>query len=653
MLRRLLFYLVVLAIVALVLWYLAAAVLDIKSTVLTEYKALFWVVLGVVVAIIVLRFWGAAILIGTYKVINLVIPWHKLPLPLSVLNLDAFRFRMRKRNLYDTPSNATEPLPWNPSVVTARTADGSYNDLSEPNMGRAGMRFGRNFPIDKTHPDYGNLFRPNPREISRKLMTRDIFRPAETLNMLAAAWIQFMVHGWMNHEQQVGKYHPIPLPEGDDWHEDPMKIRKTLPDSPETGDAPPTFVNTESHWWDESQVYGSDLDRQKSLRTGESGKMNVKDGRLLEQEEARLKGIDQTGFFDNYWVGLSMFHTLFTLEHNAICDALAQAYPTWEDAELFETARLINCALIAKIHTVEWTPALLAHPTLRVSMNANWWGLFGERIRRTFGRLSDREELSGLMGSPTDHHAASFSLTEEFTAVYRMHPLIPDVYDFYCVSNGDFLETLGFGEIEANNTRPVIDRIGMDNLIYSFGLSHPGAITLHNFPRSLQRLKRLDSDEGTFVDLASIDILRDRERGIPRYNQFRKLCHMRPVKSFDQLTANPQWAKEMAEVYDHDIDLVDTMVGLLAEPPPKGFAFSDTAFRIFVLMASRRLKSDRFFTIDYRPEVYTQLGLDWIDDNELPSVLLRHYPSLAPVLYGVTNGFAPWSTVRLTKPIER
>ena len=39
------------------------------------------------------------------------------------------------------------------------------------------------------------------------------------------------------------------------------------------------------------------------------------------------------------------------------------------------------------------------------------------------------------------------------------------------------------------------------------------------------------------------------------------------------------------------------MVGLLAETPPEGFGFSDTAFRIFILMASRRLQSDRFLTV--------------------------------------------------------
>ena len=81
---------------------------------------------------------------------------------------------------------------------------------------------------------------------------------------------------------------------------------------------------------------------------------------------------------------------------------------------------------------------------------------------------------------------------------------------------------------------------------------------------------------------------------------------------------------------------------MFAEKRPQGFAFSDTAFRIFILMASRRLNSDRFFTDDYTPEVYTQAGLDWIADNSMATVLLRHHPELAAALQGVTNGFAAW-----------
>jgi hypothetical protein len=87
------------------------------------------------------------------------------------------------------------------------------------------------------------------------------------------------------------------------------------------------------------------------------------------------------------------------------------------------------------------------------------------------------------------------------------------------------------------------------------------------------------------------------------------------------------------------------MVGMFAEDLPEGFGFSDTAFRIFILMASRRLKSDRFFTKDYTAATYTQLGLDWIDNNSMLTVLRRHHPSLATALFGVNNAFAPWRKV--------
>ena len=113
---------------------------------------------------------------------------------------------------------------------------------------------------------------------------------------------------------------------------------------------------------------------------------------------------------------------------------------------------------------------------------------------------------------------------------------------------------------------------------------------LHNYPQSLQHITRPD---GEVIDLAAIDVLRNRERGVPRYNEFRRLLHMKAPKTFEELTTNPVWAQELREVYDGDIEKVDLLVGSYAEPLPKGFAFSDTAFRIFVLMASRRLRSDR------------------------------------------------------------
>jgi hypothetical protein len=88
------------------------------------------------------------------------------------------------------------------------------------------------------------------------------------------------------------------------------------------------------------------------------------------------------------------------------------------------------------------------------------------------------------------------------------------------------------------------------------------------------------------------------------------------------------------------------MVGLMAEPLPEGMGFSDTAFRIFLLMASRRLKSDRFLSKDYREEVYTKEGIDWVEENSMIDVLKRHFPGLTAALKDKESAFHPWNVVK-------
>ena len=55
--------------------------------------------------------------------------------------------------------------------------------------------------------------------------------------------------------------------------------------------------------------------------------------------------------------------------------------------------------------------------------------------------LNDQDLLGGIIGSHDDHHSAPYSLTEEFVAVYRMHPLIPDDLTFHSLVTGRVLET--------------------------------------------------------------------------------------------------------------------------------------------------------------------------------------------------------------------
>ncbi|MBV8673838.1 MAG: heme peroxidase [Acidobacteriaceae bacterium] len=576
--------------------------------------------------------------------------WSTLPTVGGLAVLVGVRNRLRAHNLYDTGVPAVtedRPLPTHQNVEVWRTPDGTSNDLQCPFMGSAGTRFGRNAPLAETWQEPAPaIMSPSPRVVSRELMTRKSFTPATTLNLLAASWLQFQIRDWFSHGQSV-KDEPwmIPLAENDTWPAPEMKVLRTMPDPTRTSaDAgkPMTHVNTETHWWDGSQLYGSTVEFRNNARTGIDGKIKLGKDHLVHPDAQALVQM-QSAALAGWWVGLEMLFTLFTREHNAICDALKAAYPEWSDDDLFEHARLVNAALLAKIHTVEWTTAILGHPALQIGMRANWWGLAGEHIKNLFGRLSASELVSGIPGSTTDHYGVPYTLTEEFVAVYRMHPLIPDDIVFWSAEDGCELRRLNFQGIAGNATQSVCDDINLTDLFYSFGLMHPGAVTLHNYPRALQQFTRPD---GVLIDLAAHDIMRCRELGVPRYTKFREMLHLRPVRTFEELTDNAVWREEIRRVYNGDIERVDLIVGLFAETPPKGFGFSDTAFRIFVLMASRRLNSDRFFTTDFTEEVYSKVGMDWIRDNTMSSVLLRHLPGLEPSLRGVKNAFAPWKAAQ-------
>ena len=575
--------------------------------------------------------------------VNRLVPWYRLPVWLGFLNLAVLRAQLRERNLYDTsllPSKAGDLPEASPDVLRWRTADGSFNDLQNPNMGRAGTRFGRNVPLGYTYPDADSLLDPNPRMVSRVLLTRHEFIPAPSLNVLAAAWLQFQVHDWFSHGPSDTDHQiVVPIEPGDPWPGDkPMRIGRTAPDrtrgdDPPTG--PPTYINPVTHWWDASQLYGSNRDTQRTVRSGHHGKLALDESGLIP---LGADGVEITGVRDNWWLGLTLFHHLFTYEHNSICDRLRAEYPDWNDEHLFQTARLVNAALIAKIHDIEWVPTALAHPTAQRGLYASWWGLLGKWVATHVGRFHACDLLGGIPGSATNHHGAPYALTEEFVSVYRMHAfMLPEEVDLHKIASRTRVGAAKFETLLGRGAREMAKTLDdMTDLLYSFGRGMPGKLTIGNYSKAMQQFRPAG---GPMVDLGAVDILRDRERGVPRYNRFRELLHLAPVRTFEEL--NPEWADRLRDVYG-TVDRIDLMVGMFAEIPISGFGFSETTFRLFLLMNSRRLKSDRFYTADYRPAIYTQVGLDWIDANDLRRVLLRHFPGLEPVLANVSRPFAPW-----------
>ena len=121
---------------------------------------------------------------------------------------------------------------------------------------------------------------------------------------------------------------------------------------------------------------------------------------------------------------------------------------------------------------------------------------------------------------------------------------MPD--EFWLRSHVDNRELMKASLIDVAHSGParIYRQIGFDDVLYSLATMNPGAFVLTNYPNSLRRLPE-KPEQGIFVDVAAIDILRDRERGVPRYCQLRRLLGMPAPKSFEELTTDPKWREEV------------------------------------------------------------------------------------------------------------
>jgi hypothetical protein len=746
-------------------------------------------------------------------------------------------------------------------LIRSRTLTGICNDIKNPRMGSTDMPFARNVEFEATFPELGQdelarnrhgdrlgLLKPDPQVISRRLFTRVQSSPdtcndgrglpgnspearcdykkAPFFNVLAAFWIQFMTHDWFSHLREGHNASDMMAVGCADESAaklgcrpgDRMDRAYVADDS-----APPTFTrdrrtyltrayktsqNTNTAWWDASQIYGYDeLSRRRVKRSpddparlllvpaGARGGAGERLGYLpllapSDPMNPQWAGQEATAFPDNWTIGMSFFHTVFAREHNRFVEAFRALAASTPDAdsglrnparpgdviryrdvtadELFEAARLVVSAEIAKIHTTEWTPQLLYDEPLYTGMNANWHGLFHghDRVKaaldqitvNNFGKSKNAKDAgqwysvfasgAGIFGlgshvyaddaifagydpKKTDvwrldnpehvngginHFGSPFNFPEEFVTVYRLHTMVPDlieVRDWERDPNTVRFKVPVVDTVRAGATRAMRER-GLASWALSMGRQRLGLLTLQNHPHFLQSLEmpRLGGATGK-IDVVALDLIRDREHGVPRFNEFRRQYGLRQLTAFDDLVdsrlpaGSPQRADQerlvgvLREVYGRhrcdaskvittaqvnadgtpitdclghpdgtlvdNVEDVDTVVGWLSEfVRPHGFAISETQFQVFILNASRRLFSDRFFTSSFRPEFYTSLGVRWVMDNgpdgtvmekgspnghrvevsPLKRVLLRAMPELAPELEPVVNAFDPWARDR-------
>ena len=733
-------------------------------------------------------------------------------------------------------------------LIRHRTLTGICNDVKNPAMGAVNQPFARNVPFDATFPELGKtdlvrnrhgdrlgLLHPDPQVISRVLLTRQQSRPelcregrglpgesiesscdyqkAPFFNVLAAFWIQFMTHDWFSHleeGQNASELMPVGCPP-----EQAPKLGCRPNDRIDRaviaadGD-PATFThanrthltraykvtrNTNTAWWDASQLYG--YDERSRVRV----KRDPRDmARLLVGENGYLPpfasndpirpqwaGQEAAGFPDNWTIGMSFYHNVFAREHNLFVDAFRKeaaanpnadsglrnpvrpddviAYKDVTADELFEAARLVVSAMIAKIHTTEWTPQLLYDEPLYLGMNANWHGLFHDRpeVKAALGKVveklgestkakaatqwysvfasgpgifglgshrysddaifdkydpmkTDRWSLNNLdhVNGGVNHFGSPFNFPEEFVTVYRLHALVPDLIEFRQWDKPNAItKKIAIVDTFRGRATEMMHGRGIASWAVSMGRQRLGTLTLQNSPLFLQNLElpRLTTPTGK-IDVIALDIIRDRERGVPRFNEFRRQYGLKQLTKFEdfvdpRLPAGSKARAEqmrlvglLREVYGQhvcdaskvitsaqrnddgspindclghpngtkvdNIEDVDTVIGWLSEfARPHGFAISETQFQVFILNASRRLFSDRFFTSSFRPEFYSTLGVRWVTNNgpdkqmerapvnghvvdvsPLKRVLQRTIPELSTELASVVNVFDPWARDR-------
>ncbi len=573
------------------------------------------------------------------------------------------------------------------------------NLVNQMRIGAHGERFGRNFKSDTTNKALkDDMMSPNPLEVSQKLLAREGKQvDAPVINVLATAWLQAMNHDWFTHgKNSKSKSYDVSAHKSNPHYEHGMKIPASRQETEKEAkldhhgyDA--NFRNDVTHWWDASQIYGSDPETIRKVRSvwrdGKNTGELIADGKIaVDVANRKLRyaadGTPVTGFHDNWWTGLELIHTLFHLEHNSIVNNVLKPQvgktlcvengkrTSKEECgdELFEKARMINSALMAKIHTAEWTPALLDNEMLHVGMRSNWYGM-REVAGLSIPALRDKVDgsvkhlISGLVGKNTlDLYSVPFTLTEEFVAVYRMHPLIPDTVTIRDSKSNKAGEKVSTHKMIFRQAEDTMSKYGSATWLNSFGTSFPGAMTLHNHPTWMskfvaERNTGHKSSDSVEMDMGAVDIFRDRERGIPRYNEFRRKLHMPAIESFEQLTPNEEDQKILSEVYEGDIEKVDLLVGTLAEADRyPGYAFGNTPFYIFALMASRRLMADPFFSDYFTKDYYTKKGIDHVQDTTMSDVIIRHFPEFKNRFYVdkskipgetevVKNAFRPWLPV--------
>lgn len=458
--------------------------------------------------------------------------------------------------------------------------------------------------------------RPNPRFLSNRIFGQDGLLN-DPLKLSDYCWVfgQFLDHDiTLTGDGQEPAM--INVPSGDRWF-DPMgsgeaiiPMNRSLPMEGTGTDInnPRRFANEITAFIDGSNVYGSDEERANYLRSFEGGKLRVSAGNLLpfntmdgefgSEIDPNAPHMDNpVRLTDKIFVAgdaranenplLTSFHTLFVREHNRLCDELVIEYPEWDDEQLYQHARKLVGGLLQAIVYEQYLPAMGVHLSrykgYDPAVDPTIFNVFAAAaFRMGHTLLNSRIRLTGNDGEEMPN--GDMTLQQVF-----FNPIA-------IVDNGGidpFFKGMG-AQIQQDLDNKVIDDIR------NFLFGPPGAGGL---------------------DLASININRGRDRGLPDFNSIREDFGLEKYQYFIEINASPEVFVNIQYAY-FDLDNIDPWVGMLAESHMEGALFGETVMAIMTEQFRNLRDGDRFY---YENDpVLSVMEKNWIRKSRLVDVLRRN-----------------------------
>jgi len=260
--------------------------------------------------------------------------------------------------------------------------------------------------------------------------------------------------------------------------------------------------NINTHFVDQSNVYGHSDETADSLRTYEDGLLKVLEDEdsndlLPEAENDDGEIVEFAGDFRaREMPGLLSMHTLFVREHNRIAGLIKVEQPNWSDEDIYQNARRINAGAYQSIVYGGFLPIVLG-----------------------------KNNIDGLEVTQdgTDYdNAVDPSMTTEFaTAAFRFgHSMIQGLVERFNTDNSGLFDTYLLHDVffVSDNLKTISTsgQLGMEQIIMGL-ITQPAQSMDKEMTEEITNLLFAGAGADFGGDLMARNIQRGRDHGIPGF----------------------------------------------------------------------------------------------------------------------------------------